>query len=120
MPFLRRRRSALRSDFSRGLLRNPAVRATSAAVDSAFNTLAQTVLVQNARTLEDLVREMLRPMLKSGSTTISPAWWSAWSAPRSSASRAAAWAEPRHDTWAAGCASQGSYEPLSAAASRSA
>ncbi len=40
-------------------------RATSAAVDSAFNTLAQTVLVQNARTLEDLVREMLRPMLKA-------------------------------------------------------
>jgi cell pole-organizing protein PopZ len=39
--------------------------ATSAAVDSAFNTLAQTVLVQNGRTLEDLVREMLRPMLKS-------------------------------------------------------
>ena len=38
---------------------------TSAAVDSAFNTLAQTVLVQNARTLEDLVREMLRPLLKS-------------------------------------------------------
>jgi len=38
---------------------------TSAAVDSAFNTLAHTVLVQNARTLEDLVREMLRPMLKS-------------------------------------------------------
>jgi uncharacterized protein len=40
-------------------------RETSAAVDSAFNTLAQTVLVQNARTLEDLVREMLRPMLKT-------------------------------------------------------
>ena len=38
---------------------------TAAAVDSAFNTLAQTVLVQNARTLEDLVREMLRPLLKS-------------------------------------------------------
>jgi uncharacterized protein len=38
---------------------------TTAAVDSAFNTLAQTVLVQNARTLEDLVREMLRPMLKT-------------------------------------------------------
>jgi hypothetical protein len=38
---------------------------TRAAVDSAFNALAQTVLVQNARTLEDLVREMLRPMLKS-------------------------------------------------------
>jgi cell pole-organizing protein PopZ len=40
-------------------------RATSEAVNSAFNSLAQTVLVQNARTLEDLVREMLRPMLKS-------------------------------------------------------
>jgi cell pole-organizing protein PopZ len=39
--------------------------ASSAAVDSAFNALAQTVLSQNARTLEDLVREMLRPMLKS-------------------------------------------------------
>jgi cell pole-organizing protein PopZ len=38
---------------------------TSAAVDSAFNTLAESVLVQNARTLEDLVREMLRPMLKA-------------------------------------------------------
>jgi cell pole-organizing protein PopZ len=38
---------------------------TSAAVDSAFNALAQTVLVQNARTLEDLVKEMLRPLLKS-------------------------------------------------------
>jgi cell pole-organizing protein PopZ len=44
-----------------GLLSN----STSAAVDSAFNSLAHTVLVQNARTLEDLVREMLRPMLKS-------------------------------------------------------
>ena len=38
---------------------------TVAAVDSAFNTLAHTVIGQNARTLEDLVREMLRPMLKS-------------------------------------------------------
>jgi uncharacterized protein len=37
---------------------------TSAAIDSAFNTLAQTVLIQNACTLEDLVKEMLRPMLK--------------------------------------------------------
>jgi cell pole-organizing protein PopZ len=40
-------------------------RTTSDAVNSAFNALAQTVLVQNARTLEDLVKEMLRPMLKS-------------------------------------------------------
>ena len=38
---------------------------TIAAVDSAFNTLAHTVIGQNARTLEDLVKEMLRPMLKS-------------------------------------------------------
>jgi cell pole-organizing protein PopZ len=38
---------------------------TSAAVDSAFNSLAQTVLVQNSRTLDDMVREMLRPMLKT-------------------------------------------------------
>ena len=36
----------------------------TAAVDSAFSSLAQTVLLNNARTLEDLVREMLRPMLK--------------------------------------------------------
>jgi cell pole-organizing protein PopZ len=39
--------------------------ATTAAVDSAFNTLAQTVPVQNGRTLEDLVKEMLRPQLKT-------------------------------------------------------
>ena len=45
----------------RGLL-SPAA---TAAVDSAFNSLAQTVLVQNSRTLDDLVREMLRPMLKT-------------------------------------------------------
>jgi len=57
------------SDRHRGLGAAPEQRlvsaATSAAVDSAFNTLAQTVLVQNGRTLEDLVREMLRPMLKT-------------------------------------------------------
>ena len=38
---------------------------TTAAVNAAFNSLAQTVLVQNAKTLEDLVKEMLRPMLKA-------------------------------------------------------
>jgi cell pole-organizing protein PopZ len=37
---------------------------TVSAVESAFNTLANTVLSNNARTLEDLVKEMLRPMLK--------------------------------------------------------
>jgi hypothetical protein len=39
--------------------------ATMAAVDNAFNSLAHTVLGNNARTLEDLVKEMLRPMLKA-------------------------------------------------------
>jgi uncharacterized protein len=35
------------------------------AVHSTWNVLAQTVLVENGRTLQDLVRDMLRPMLKS-------------------------------------------------------
>jgi cell pole-organizing protein PopZ len=52
--------SGARDDTRGGLMSSK----TSAAVDLAFNALAQTVLVQNARTLEDLVREMLRPMLK--------------------------------------------------------
>jgi cell pole-organizing protein PopZ len=39
--------------------------AAASAVDSAFHSLANTVLGNNARTLEDLVKEMLRPMLKS-------------------------------------------------------
>lgn len=38
---------------------------TAKAVDSAFQVLAQNVLAQNARTLEDLVQDMLRPLLKS-------------------------------------------------------
>jgi len=38
---------------------------TTAMVDMAFNSLAHTVLAQNSRTLEDLVREMLKPMLKA-------------------------------------------------------
>lgn len=37
----------------------------TAAVNSAFGTLAHSMLVQNAKTLEDLVKEMLRPMLKA-------------------------------------------------------
>lgn len=40
-------------------------RSTVSSVESAFNALAHTVLSNNARTLEDLVKEMLRPMLKS-------------------------------------------------------
>jgi cell pole-organizing protein PopZ len=55
------RRSPPPPPIDRGLLSSR----THAAVDSAFNSLAHTVLVQNARTLEDLVKEMLRPMLKS-------------------------------------------------------
>ncbi len=34
------------------------------AVSGAFNALAHTILAQNARTLEDLVVEMLQPMLR--------------------------------------------------------
>jgi hypothetical protein len=38
---------------------------TGAAVQNAFSTLANTVLSKNARTLEDLVKDMLKPMLKT-------------------------------------------------------
>lgn len=37
----------------------------SSSVTSAFGQLAHTVLSNNARTLEDLVKDMLKPMLKS-------------------------------------------------------
>lgn len=37
---------------------------TSAAVSAAFDSLTHTFFAQNSRTVEDLVREMLRPMLK--------------------------------------------------------
>ena len=56
-----RRQFREHTDADRGLL-SPT---TTAAVDSAFNSLAHTVLVQNSRTLDELVREMLRPMLKA-------------------------------------------------------
>jgi uncharacterized protein len=39
--------------------------ATAAAVESALNTLAEAVQVRNGRTLEEVVTELLRPMLKS-------------------------------------------------------
>ncbi|NWG26621.1 MAG: DUF2497 domain-containing protein [Pseudorhodoplanes sp.] len=38
---------------------------TYASVDSAFTSLAHAVMVQNGRTIEDLVCDMLRPMLKT-------------------------------------------------------
>jgi uncharacterized protein len=57
--------ASLRSQFHEAeeqpLLSNRA----TAAVATAFGSLAHTVLSQNARTLDDLVQEMLRPMLKS-------------------------------------------------------
>ena len=40
-------------------------RMTDQSVSHAFNMLTHTVLSHNARTLEDLVKDMLRPMLKS-------------------------------------------------------
>ena len=55
----RRRRTAIEAE--RPLISQTTV----AAVDSAFNSLAHTLIGQNARTLEDLVKEMLRPLLKS-------------------------------------------------------
>lgn len=55
------RASASPSMLDRGLMSNT----TRSAVDQAFNSLANTVLGNNARTLEDLVKEMLLPMLKS-------------------------------------------------------
>jgi hypothetical protein len=39
--------------------------ASGNAVHGAFSALAHTILAQNARTLEDLVTEMLQPMLRS-------------------------------------------------------
>ncbi|MGX7707663.1 PopZ family protein [Methylobacterium sp. Gmos1] len=39
--------------------------ATDATVGHAFDMLATTVLTRNARTIEDLVQDMLRPMLKA-------------------------------------------------------
>ena len=39
--------------------------ATTEAVDAAFDTLAQVVQVRNGRTVEELVSELIRPMLKT-------------------------------------------------------
>lgn len=49
------------SPFERGLLSQR----TDEAVNTAFNQLAATFLTNQARTLEDIVKEMMRPMLKS-------------------------------------------------------
>jgi cell pole-organizing protein PopZ len=39
--------------------------ATTAAVDAAFDTLARTAQARSGRTVEELVSELLRPMLKA-------------------------------------------------------
>jgi cell pole-organizing protein PopZ len=56
-----------RRDFehSTGDERSMLAQSTVHAVDAAFNSLAQSVLVHNSQTLDGLVREMLRPMLKA-------------------------------------------------------
>ncbi len=38
---------------------------TDSAVNSAFSSLSNTILSANSRTLDDLVREMHRPMIKA-------------------------------------------------------
>ena len=38
---------------------------TDASVTSSFNALATSVMLQNSGLIEDSIREMLRPMLKS-------------------------------------------------------
>lgn len=51
--------------FNEGALTDALLSSTAgASVGQAFNLLSHTVLTQNARTLEDLVKEMLKPMLK--------------------------------------------------------
>jgi uncharacterized protein len=54
------KRQESRSDNAHRLMSS----ATTQAVDTAFDTLAESVFVQNGPTLEDLVKQMLRPMLK--------------------------------------------------------
>jgi cell pole-organizing protein PopZ len=60
-----RRQPAYEPPFESAPARPMLSHSTVSAVESAFNSLANTVLSNNARTLEDLVKEMLRPMLKS-------------------------------------------------------
>ena len=58
-------------------------------VHGAFSALAHTILAQNARTLEDLVSEMLQPMLKGWLDDNLPPLWNGLSRKRSTAYRAA-------------------------------
>jgi uncharacterized protein len=61
---------ALRGEEERPTIRDAGAQglispATAAAVDAALNTLAEAVQVRNGRSLEEVVTELLRPMLKS-------------------------------------------------------
>lgn len=56
--------SSAQSSASAEADRNLLSRESDVAVSGAFSALAHTILAQNARTLEDLVAEMLQPMLK--------------------------------------------------------
>ncbi|MGJ5008405.1 PopZ family protein [Bradyrhizobium oligotrophicum] len=63
---LNQKAASFESSFEQATPKQPILApSTVNAVESAFNALANTVLSNNARTLEDLVKEMLRPMLKS-------------------------------------------------------
>ena len=61
LAFTPRTASAPREAIAERLISEPA----GEAVNAAFGSLAHTILSQNARTLDDLVKEMLRPMLKA-------------------------------------------------------
>ncbi len=62
--------------------------ATQHAVANAFGTLETAVFGSSGRTVEDLTKELLRPMLRSGSTTTCRPSSSGWCARKSSASPA--------------------------------
>jgi uncharacterized protein len=61
-PIQRAEASSAHAGISEPPLLSPAA---TAVVNSAFGTLAHNMMVQNAKTLEDLVKEMLRPLLKA-------------------------------------------------------
>ena len=61
LPSLTVQPSPEADDSAKARLISPMAGAT---VNQAFSMLSHTVLSANARTLEDLVKEMLRPMLK--------------------------------------------------------
>ncbi len=65
-----------------------------AAVGAAFGSLASSMMVGSNRTLEDVLKDMLRPMLKTWLDDNLPQLVERWSAPKSSGCRAVRVAEP--------------------------